>query len=207
MAAAKDSDVKGVDFSMNKKIKVLLVEDDNDFVFLIQKMIEGDERLEYVGYAGCKHLGVEMAQKNKPDVIVMDLNLSGSELDGIEAAKEIRLTTDAKVLLLTSFEQPDIVLSACKKAFASGYIFKSQCSTLADTIYMTATSRTPQGLLIKELVLNDLTSAERGVLKELIEGNPVTASASSTIANQKTSIFKKLGIRNTGTAIRVFKNW
>ena len=146
---------------MHKKIKVLLVEDDLDFVFLIKKMIEKDERLEYTGHASTKKTGIEMAQTQKPDIVIMDLNLSGSELDGIETAKEIRLTTDAKVLLLTSFEQPEIVLNASKKAFASGYIFKSQCRTLTETVYKTATSATPQELFIKELILAELTSAER----------------------------------------------
>ena len=192
---------------MNKKVKVLLVEDDRDFVFLIQKMIEKDEKLEYVGHADRKELGVQMAQTLKPDIVVMDLNLSGSELDGIEAAKEIRLTTDAKVLLLTSYEQPDTMLNASKRTFASGYIFKSQCGALADTVYKTATSRTPQELFIKELVLSELTSAERGVFNDLIEGTAVAASSLSTVANQKTSMFKKLGVRNTDEMVRIFRRW
>jgi DNA-binding NarL/FixJ family response regulator len=192
---------------MDKKVKVLLVEDDHDFVFLIQKLLEKDERLKYIGYAGNKNLGVHMAQIKKPDVVIMDLNLSGSKLDGIEAAKEIRLTTAAKILLLTSFEQTDIILNASKKTFASGYVFKSHCSALADTVYDVATSKTPQQTFIKELVLNDLTSAEQGVLTNLISGELNTQSSSSTIANQKTSIFKKLGLKNTDDLITVFRNW
>jgi DNA-binding NarL/FixJ family response regulator len=195
---------------MDKRIKVLLVEDDNDFVYLIKKEIEKDDKLEYIGYASNKALGVAMARKHNPAVVVMDLNLSGSELDGIDAAKEIRLTTGAKILLLTSFEQPDIVIDAAKKAFASGYIFKSQCSTLlTDTIYKTAKSKTPQELFIKELLLGELTSAERGVLNDLIAGNINAAASSSlkTIANQKTSIFKKLGLKNTDELFAVFRDW
>jgi CheY-like chemotaxis protein len=76
----------------------------------------------------------EAARSMRPDVVLMDLNLSGDDLDGIDAAKEIRLATDAKVLLLTSYEKPDVVIQAAKRAFASGYIFKSQCKTLADDV-------------------------------------------------------------------------
>jgi DNA-binding NarL/FixJ family response regulator len=193
--------------AMDKKVSVLLVENDRDFVFLIQKILEKDDKLKYVGHADSKKLGVQMAQQLKPDIVIMDLNLSGSELDGIEAAKEIRLTTAAKMLLLTSFEQSDIMLNASKKAFASGYIFKSQCQTLADTVYKTATSNTPQEMLIRELVLNELTSAERGILNDLISGEMSAHSSSSTIANQKTSIFKKLGVKSTDDLVSVFKNW
>jgi DNA-binding NarL/FixJ family response regulator len=195
---------------MEKQIKVLLIEDDSDFVYLIKKEIEKDERLKYIGYASNKALGTAMAREHNPAVVVTDLNLSGSELDGIDAAKEIRLTTGAKILLLTSFEQPDIVIDAAKKSFASGYIFKSQCSTLlTDTIYKIATSKTPQELFIRELLVGELTSAERSVLNDLITGNTKAAVSSSlkTIANQKTSIFKKLGLRNTDELFAVFRDW
>jgi DNA-binding NarL/FixJ family response regulator len=195
---------------MENKIKVLLIEDDSDFVYLIKKEIEKDEKLKYLGYASNKALGAAMAREHNPGIVVTDLNLSGSELDGIDAAKEIRLTTGAKILLLTSFEQPGIVIDAAKKAFAAGYIFKSQCSTLlTDTIYKTATSVTPQELFIRELILAELTSAERSVLDDLTAGNTKAATPSSlkTIANQKTSIFKKLGLKNTDELFAVFRNW
>ena len=110
---------------MSALIKTLLVEDDRDFAFLLQKMIEKDERLEFTGHAEDKITGIEMAVKLKPDIVIMDLNLSGNELDGIETAKNIRLKTDAKILLLTSYEKHDVVINASKKAFASGYIFKN----------------------------------------------------------------------------------
>lgn len=194
---------------MSERVRVLLVEDDQDFVFLIQKIIRKDAKLDYLGHASDRESGLEMVRKLKPDIVVMDLNLSGSELDGIETAKEVRLTTDAKVLLLTSYEQPEIVINASKRSFASGYIFKSQCQTLADIINKTAVSVTPQALFIKQLLLSELTGAERSVLNNLIdkEANDLSVSSLKTIANQKTSIFKKLGLKNTDELIRVLRNW
>ena len=191
---------------MDEKIRVLLVEDDIDFVFLIKKLIKKDKRLECVGHAQNKKHGIELSKAMKPDIVLMDLNLSGSELDGIEAAKEIRLATGAKILLLTSFEQPEIIINASKRAFASGYVYKSQCQTLADTVYKTATSITPQELFIKEIIINDLTSAEQGVIKNMAEG-VINVASFSTVANQKTSIFRKLGIRNTDELVKLIKHW
>jgi len=191
---------------MEEKIGVLVVDDDIDFIYLIKKLIEKDKRLECIGHAQNKVLGLELAKELKPDIVLMDLNLSGSELDGIDAAKEIKLATGSKILLLTSFEQPEITINASKKAFASGYVYKSQCQTLADTVYRTATSITPQELFIKELIVNELTSAEQGVVKDMAAG-VMSASSFSTIANQKTSIFKKLGIKSTDELVRVIKNW
>jgi len=194
---------------MDRKIKVMLVEDDTDFAFLIQKIIDKDKRLNFVGHAARKKQSIEMARELNPDVVLMDLNLSNSELDGIEAAREIRLTTDSKVILLTSFEQEETVLGASKQSFASGYIFKSHHMKIADTVYETAVSKTPQELFIKELLLSELTTAERAVMKYLLEGDEYMPASSSakTIANQKTNIFKKLGLRNTDELINVFKNW
>jgi DNA-binding NarL/FixJ family response regulator len=194
---------------MSDRIKVLLVEDDQDFAFLIQKIIRKDTTLELLGHADSREAGVEMACMLKPDIVVMDLNLSGRDLDGIETSREIRLKTDAKVLLLTSYEQSEIIINASKRAFASGYVFKSQCQNLADTINKTATTHTPQEQFIKELIRSDLTSAERSVLDDLLDDRIDTLSSSSlkTIANQKTSIFKKLGLRNTGELIQLFKSW
>ena len=194
---------------MSKKVTVLLVEDDPDFAFLLQKMITQDEKLDFLAHAPDRESALEAARRLSPDIAVMDLNLSGIELDGIEAAKDIRLTTDAKVLLLTSYEQPEIITNASKRAFASGYIYKSQCQTLADTIYKTATSNTPLEHFIKELLLKELTYAERGVLSDLLAGVADTLHPSSlkTIRNQKTSIFKKLGLKNTQELIHIFNNW
>ncbi|MDR2712918.1 MAG: response regulator transcription factor [Clostridiales bacterium] len=194
---------------MDNKVKTILVEDDKDFAFLIRKMITQDPRLEYLGHATNKAVGVEMAHMLQPDIVVMDLNLSGKALDGIEAAKEIRLTTGAKILLLTSYEQPDVIITASKRAFASGYVFKSQCQNLTDIIYETATSNTPQEGMIKELLLKELSPAERSILTDMLEANAdkLSLSSAKTVANQKTSIFRKLGFKNTRELISVFKNW
>jgi len=191
---------------MKDKIKVLLVEDDVDFAYLIEKMIRKDERLEFVGHAKNKPFAVKMACDKKPDIIVMDLNLSGETLDGIETSKEIGILTGAKVLLLTSFEQTDIIINASKKAFAAGYIFKSQYHMVNDTIYNTAISCTPQEEFIKELILSDLSSAERAVFNDMVSGEIKLTGLSSekTVANQKTSIFKKLEVKSSNELIRIF---
>ena len=46
---------------MDNKVKTILVEDDKDFAFLIQKMLTQDARLDYLGHALCKVSGIKMA--------------------------------------------------------------------------------------------------------------------------------------------------
>ena len=56
------------------------------------------------------------------------------------------------------------------------------------------------------MIINELTSAEQGVVKELAAG-VTSVSSFSTIANQKTSIFKKLGIKSTDELVKLIKHW
>ena len=186
--------------------KVLLVEDDPDFVFLIQQVIDKCEKLSFLRSVRRGEEGVALAKKLKPDVVLMDMNLPGG-MDGEAAARAIRLATNAKVLMLTAREEPEVIIRASIYAFASGYIFKSQCQDLVDVILHTLQCRTPQALFIRELALSGLSSAERGVLEMLNSGNFALHSADKTIANQKTSIFRKLGLRNTAELMHILNTW
>lgn len=190
------------------KVKVIMIDDDSDFIYLIRNIIKGDDRLIYLGDAENAVSGVSLAHKRNPDIALVDLSLTPNELDGISVAKEIRLSMHTKILLLTSFEQPEIITGASRTAFASGYIFKSQRENLTDIIYHTATSITPQEQLIRELLIKELSPAEKSILYWLIAGdkNIPPPSAQRTIANQKGSIFKKLGLKSTEELLRVFRS-
>lgn len=190
---------------MENKIRILFVEDDEDFIYLIRKMLEQESDFEVCGYAVSKGDGVRLTHEYYPDIVLMDLSLSENCLEGIEAAKEIRLTSNAKVILLTSFEQPEILIEASKKSFASGYVFKSQCQLLPETIRSTAAACTPQEQIIRALIISELSAAEQAVLLAILGKNLKIASSEKTIANQKTSIFKKLGIKNTRELIHLFR--
>ena len=89
---------------MADKIQILIVEDDVDFCFLIKSMLKKEETMEVVGCAFNRQDAVRLACSTQPDIVLMDLNLSSVNLDGIEASREIRLLTDAKVIILTAFE-------------------------------------------------------------------------------------------------------
>ena len=204
---------------MDKAVKVLVVDDDSDFARLIEKRIVKDKRLAFVGNAAYSASGVDMARSLQPDVVVMDLSLSGDDdrgYEGVEAAKEIRISTNAKIVLLTAHEDPETMKAASKNAFASAFVCKSHYQTLTDDIYYSATSDTPQKEFIKELVLNELSPAERAVLDDFIKektlggkGGAYSAcgSCAKTIANQKRSILNKLKLRNTKELMSVFGNW
>ena len=186
------------------KIQILLIEDDKDFVYFIQRMIENEVDMEFCTYAETALAGVELASSLEPDIVLVDLNLTGSRLDGIEAARQIRIRTNAKVLLLTSIEEPSTIISASKQSFASGYIFKSQCQSLCRQIREVYSGPTVQELFIRELILKDLSAAEKTIF-DMITGKKVhILSSEKTIANQKTNILKKLGLKNQKELLHIF---
>lgn len=188
----------------DRKISFIIVEDDGDFIFLIKQMLKNEPDLELLGCAGNKAEAVRLAREITPDIVLMDLNLSTTMLDGIEASKEIRSTTDAKVIILTSFEDQRTVIEASKKSFASGYVFKSQFELIPDCIRRTAQGHTPQEYLINSLILSELSSAEKTIFDNLLGDHVDISSSPKTIANQKTNIFKKLGVKNQGELMHIF---
>ena len=181
---------------MPDKIRILIVEDDTDFSFLIKSMINKEEQMETVGCAFTRQDAIEMACSLKPDIVLMDLNLSSVHLDGIEASREIRLLTDAKVIILTAFEDPQITIEACKSSFACAYVFKSQFSILPDTIRKAASGPTPQEYMINSLILSDLSTAERSVFLMMMGEDVKLRSTAKTIYNQKAGLLKKLNLKS-----------
>lgn len=192
---------------MDKKIKIEIVEDDKDFCYLIKCMLQTHPNMEIVACCHNKKDAVSMAQKVSPDIVLMDLNLSYKELDGINAARQIRLTTKSKIIILTAFDDPETVIEASVNALASGYVFKSQFEYLIQTILVTAKGNTPQECLINAIMLSELSTAERAVFQRMM-GKPVSLqSATKTIANQKSNIYKKLNLKNQAELLHVFKNF
>ena len=97
---------------MEKKIKILIAEDE---VIVAQWMkIE----LEDVGYEVLEYVttgekAIESALENKPDVILLDVNLSG-EIDGIDAAEKITDTLNTPIIFMTGYNESSIFERAQK---------------------------------------------------------------------------------------------
>lgn len=124
-------------------IRVLIVEDDDDFAYLIQDQLTRQGDMEVVGRARDRRGALALAQSLEPRVVLMDLSLSAAQMDGVEAARDIRIATGAKVVILTVYEDPKVVLEASRRAFASGYVFKSQFALIPETVRATARGTTP----------------------------------------------------------------
>ncbi len=104
------------------KIKVIIA-DDSDFVRDGMKIIlDVDPDFEVIGCAANGREAVEIAEKEKPDVFLMDIQMP--EMDGIEATKYIVEHDLGKVLILTTFDDDDLVKQALQSG-AKGYLIKN----------------------------------------------------------------------------------
>ena len=110
----------------------VVVADDQVLVragFLVLLKTAGD--IEVAGEAGDGLQAVEVTQRERPDVVLMDIRMPG--MDGIEATR--RITADerlphTKVLILTTFDLDEYVFEAIR-AGASGFLLKD---TLPDDL-------------------------------------------------------------------------
>jgi len=102
------------------KGKVLIVDDAPDTLEIIQKL------LRYEGYdvalASTGEEGVKKVEEEKPDVVLMDINLPG--IDGTEALRRIRILNPLQcVVMLTAFATVDNAIQALKEG-ASDFVKK-----------------------------------------------------------------------------------
>ncbi|SBV92103.1 conserved hypothetical protein [uncultured Eubacteriales bacterium] len=189
---------------MKDKIRFMLADDDPDFAFLIRRMAEHEPDLELVCHASNKDDAIRLCCELQPDIVLMDLSLSVSGLEGVAASREICRRTDAQVIILTAYENPQTVVDSCVKSMASGYVFKSQFNIIADTVRKTLSGHTPELYLINSLILARLSPAERAVFDAILDNDTYASSSHKTIANQKTNVYKKLGVKNRGELLHLW---
>lgn len=105
-----------------ERIKVIIA-DDSDFVRDGMKIIlDVDDDFEVLGSASNGEEAIEIAKKMRPDVFLMDIQMP--KMDGIEATKYIVENDLGKVLILTTFDDDELVRQALKNG-AKGYLIKN----------------------------------------------------------------------------------
>lgn len=100
---------------MPEEIRVLIADDVADFRMLLRMQLERDGRFVVVGEAANGQEAVAMTDAERPDAVVLDIAMP--EMDGLEAAKEIRAAVPETAIVLISGFGRDV---AEERAAATG---------------------------------------------------------------------------------------
>ncbi len=91
--------------------KILIIDDEQSVRYSLKKILSsiGYEVIE----ADSAEQGIESFTKNKPDLVILDIEMPGK--DGLEALQEIKKNSpDARVLIITAYGTGDRVIKAMK---------------------------------------------------------------------------------------------
>ena len=195
-------------------IRVLIAEDHGVVRAGLVQLLLNARDIEVVGAASGGSEAVALASSLRPDVVLMDLAMP--DLDGIAATRAIRATAPAvRVVILTSFFDPDRVLSALD-AGASGYLLKeSDPDELYRAVRAAARGESPLSPKAAAAVIaaraarsrgGRLSARERDVLALVAKGHANKAIGAQlgisekTVKSHMTRILSTLDVADRGEA-------
>lgn len=181
----------------DRTIRVLLVDDHQVVRRGLRTFLEVQGDIKVVGEAADGAQGVARAEELRPDVVLMDIKMPGT--DGIEALRKLReLANPAKVLIVTSFTEQRTVVPALR-AGAAGYVYKDvDPEALAGAIrsvhagHVLLQPEVANALLAQEAPGNgqgrntSLTEREREVLCLIADGRSNREIARALVLSEKT---------------------
>ncbi|MFF2487047.1 response regulator [Microbacterium sp. NPDC058062] len=202
--------------------RVLLADDHGAIREALRLMLES-HGLEVIGEAADGAVAVRNAAALRPDVVLMDLRMPGT--DGVTATREIVAAGSAQVLVLTSFDEDELVEGALR-AGAAGFLLKTtDAATLVEAVRRVAAG---EGMLDPRVTrralaliprsplatretgeLDLLTEREREVLEGMRTGRSnrqISDELGISLATVKThvsSVLAKLGARSRSHAVAI----
>jgi DNA-binding NarL/FixJ family response regulator len=122
-----------VDPELTQAERVLIVDDQRSFAQSLEVVIDAQDDMECVGTAISGEEAVRLAQRERPSVVLMDVDLPG--MDGIEAtAQVVEQDPEVAVVILTGI--PDAtMLARSASAGACAFLLKdSSVSEILDAV-------------------------------------------------------------------------
>jgi DNA-binding NarL/FixJ family response regulator len=144
-------------------IRVLLADDQALIRAGFRVLLEADPELAVVGEAVDGRQAVDLARRQRADVVLMDIRMP--EMDGLEATKLIAADEDlagVKVIILTTFETDEYVFQAIR-AGASGFLVKdTEPADLLQAVRIVARGDALLSPSVTRRLITDLASRPAG---------------------------------------------
>ncbi|WP_372342952.1 response regulator [Paeniglutamicibacter sp. ZC-3] len=127
--------------TVGESIRIVLVDDENLVRAGLRMILESDPRIDVVGECADGRSAVSMVAELSPDLVLMDIRMP--VMDGLTASEALlRASPEQKILVLTTFNTDDMVLSALRMG-ASGFLLKdTPPAELMEAINQVAAGRT-----------------------------------------------------------------
>ncbi len=201
----------------------ILVADDHAIIRRgLRALLAHNPEFEIVAEA-CDGLeAVEVAERVRPDVAVMDISMPN--LDGLEATRRIFSTLPGTQIVLLTVHADESYLLGALKAGARGYVLKSSAeSEIVEAVRAVSSGKAYFSPKVSRILADEylrdlqaqnvgdpydlLTSRERQILQLLAEGqsnkdiaNLLDLSPTTVICHRQ-HIFQKLGFHNVADLI------
>ncbi|BDH78353.1 response regulator transcription factor [Actinomyces naeslundii] len=201
--------------SPQRRVRVVIVDDDALVRAALRLVLEGDSGVTVLGEGADGRSGYDAARSLRPDVVLMDLHMPGT--DGVWATAQIAADCpDTKVLVLTAFDT-DAMVAAALRAGATGFLLKDSApeiifravhaaadgqrafsGSVLDRLVEAAVEATPQRRAFPETV----TDRERQVALLVAQGlgNGEIAEelvvGASTVKTHVSALLDKFGVSN-----------
>lgn len=207
---------------MTKTIKVSVVDDEVDLRENIAGYVDSAKGFRCLGVHGSAEEALVNLPREKPDVVLMDINLGG--MSGIECVRLLKpLMPATQVVMLTVFEDTEKIFSALA-AGATGYLLKRLSpAKLLEAIREVHEGGSPMSAPIARKVVQsfkatpaqgdeagDLSEREHAVLNALAKGLAYKQIADElaisihTVRNYIRRIYEKLHVRSRTEAVAKF---
>jgi two-component system nitrate/nitrite response regulator NarL len=197
------------------KIQILVVDDHPMLRRGLKELLEDEPDLEWMAEASSGKEAIAIAEKQEPDLILLDVNMQG--MDGLQTLKALKATEIfSRVVIFTVSDQLDDVVNALQ-AGADGYVLKdtdpedlvnfvrqAAAGTMAinEKLAAALASAIDDRQASEPRVLKHLTHREREILQYVGSGksNKMIAEmlsiAEGTVKVHVKNLLKKLGMRS-----------
>jgi DNA-binding NarL/FixJ family response regulator len=197
----------------NQRLRVLIVDDHAITREGLATILGRAADIELVGQAGDGPGALEAYRRLQPDVMLIDVGLSG--LSGIEVTQALcREFPDARIVILTVHDGDEYVYRALR-AGARAYLLKdAACEEVLEAVRQVGSGRrllapAAAARLAERVAGSELTTREQAVLAILVEGKSNAAIGrelgitESTVKAHVNNILGKLGVRQRTEAAAV----
>lgn len=204
---------------LKKQIRVVLIEDDETIREGFTYLINSAPSYSVVNAYSSVENALPALQADKPDVILLDIELPG--IKGTDAIPKLKaLLPKVHILMLTVYDNEEAVFISLTKG-ASGYLTKnSNTEKIIDAIQEVVDGGAPMSMNVAKIVIKSfhknqnspLTKRETEILEQVANGKSRSKIAKEmfidleTVKSHIKNIYVKLNVHSREDAIKEAKN-